>query len=640
MYPHPIRAVIRETSTNADDARIEAGSGRPTEVTLPSKLHPLFTVRDYGIGMDYDTIVYIYSRYGASTKRNTNDLNGALGFGCKAPLAYTPQFTVVTVKDGLRNTISCGRKPTGGGTMTLAEKNVPTDEPNGTTVMVPVKSEDIDEFEAEAKRLYRTFKPGTILVNGEPPERIPSHMRLSPRFSVIKGDEHIIVMANVGYPVEAHYLRVGLQPGFCLLAEVPTGAVTFVNNREALEMNPATRAVLTQVGEDFQAACKGAIQKQIDSATDDADAMRKMVYWRRVLPATAQNRVRSTINGTITEQYTYKGAILPAYWQEVRHPGQEYPFLVSDIKSYVASRHEPSETVDASCFARDIFVLGFTPGKFTSSHKERLNLWRRDGNEDATADAKNYVCCRADAIPPHLTRWITKDNVISWEDVKANYKLPVNRSASTGLSYNGWKQVKGSYEDVWTENGDVPGETPAKDIRQDKPIYYFQTKQYNLQYAITALGLLHSEFTVVKLQANRVGKFCRDFDKAKPLIDGVTAAHKKWRASVTDDQLNARSFQKAARYGSRLALLEKLDASRINDPAIKEAIRLGKMDLTSLTSYESLFWTALHGGNLPDGTYTDPLTSYPLVTANATRDALTLAHTYLYINMVYSANNA
>jgi hypothetical protein len=640
LYSDPILAFIREVSTNADDARIEARSGRPTEVTLPSKLNPLFTVRDFGTGMDYDTFVYIYSRYGASTKRHSNDFNGALGFGCKAPLAYTPQFTIVSVKDGLRNVVSCARKPSGGGNMTVAEKNVPTDEPNGTTVMVPVKSEDVDNVRERAARFYRYWKPGTVKVNGDEPERLPTHMRLSPRFAVVKGEQDTIIMANVAYPV-SHRLDHGLLSGYSLVAEVPTGEVDFVGSREALEYTAHTRATLAKVVQDFKEACKGAVQKQIDAAQDRTEALQRMIYWSRTLPGAARSYVSAKGQPTI-EQYTYKGAILPAEWTERRTPGQEWPFLVSDIKSYVASRHETSETIDASSFPRDVFVLGFTPGKFVSSHKERLNLWRAD-NTDATTDAKSYICCRATELPDDLKPWIDSARVVKWEDVKSNYKLPVNRDSS-GASYGGWKVVKGSYEDVWTESGSVLKETPASDIRQDKPLYYFQTRDYNLWQGVEALKLLHPQYTVVKLQANRIGKFCRDFPKAKPLRDALVKARDKWVKTVTADQLEARKFQHAARYGTKMSLLSRLDASKIKDPAIAKAIRIAKVDLTSVRGYESIFQSTLGSGGLPrlnyDERVTDVFASYPLVTAHADRDAKTLAHTYLYINMVYTATNS
>src|SRR5262245_34262870 len=76
LYSDPELAVIREYSTNALDAHRDAGNPLPIEVTLPTPLAPLFKVRDYGDGLDAEDIRNIYSRYGTSTKRDSNDVVG------------------------------------------------------------------------------------------------------------------------------------------------------------------------------------------------------------------------------------------------------------------------------------------------------------------------------------------------------------------------------------------------------------------------------------------------------------------------------------------------------------------------------------------------------------------------------------
>src|SRR5512146_2284489 len=113
LYADPELAVIREYSTNALDSHIEAGISRPIEVTTPTALRPLFTVRDYGVGLDADDIRDIYSRYGASTKRQTNDAVGMLGLGCKSALAYVDQFTLAGITGGQRMLVSIARDETG-----------------------------------------------------------------------------------------------------------------------------------------------------------------------------------------------------------------------------------------------------------------------------------------------------------------------------------------------------------------------------------------------------------------------------------------------------------------------------------------------------------------------------------------------
>jgi sensor histidine kinase regulating citrate/malate metabolism len=72
LYSDPELAVIREYSTNALDSHIAAGVDRPIEITLPNGLSPFFKIRDYGTGMDASDIETIYSKYGASTKRESD----------------------------------------------------------------------------------------------------------------------------------------------------------------------------------------------------------------------------------------------------------------------------------------------------------------------------------------------------------------------------------------------------------------------------------------------------------------------------------------------------------------------------------------------------------------------------------------
>jgi HSP90 family molecular chaperone len=52
LYSNKIKAVIRELSTNAYDAHVSAGCpDSPFRVQLPTKLEPVFVVRDFGTGL-------------------------------------------------------------------------------------------------------------------------------------------------------------------------------------------------------------------------------------------------------------------------------------------------------------------------------------------------------------------------------------------------------------------------------------------------------------------------------------------------------------------------------------------------------------------------------------------------------------
>ena len=96
VYNDIILAPIREISTNAVDATIEAGSDRTFDVHLPTQDEPYFSVRDYGTGLSEEAIKTMYTTMGASTKRESNAYNGQFGIGKLAPLAYTSSFTIDT----------------------------------------------------------------------------------------------------------------------------------------------------------------------------------------------------------------------------------------------------------------------------------------------------------------------------------------------------------------------------------------------------------------------------------------------------------------------------------------------------------------------------------------------------------------
>ena len=68
LYSDKILAVVREYSTNAVDAHIEAGKpDLPIEVTMPNRLNPFLKVRDFGPALTDEEIADIYAFYGEST---------------------------------------------------------------------------------------------------------------------------------------------------------------------------------------------------------------------------------------------------------------------------------------------------------------------------------------------------------------------------------------------------------------------------------------------------------------------------------------------------------------------------------------------------------------------------------------------
>lgn len=138
LYQDKIGSIVREVSCNAYDAHIFAGkSDLPFEIHLPSIMEPFFSVKDYGIGMDEDTIGEVFTIMFASTKDTSNIGVGGFGLGSKTPFAYTDNFTVISTKDGIRSSYTMYIAQDGTpGYVKLSDDN--TSESNGVEIIIPV----------------------------------------------------------------------------------------------------------------------------------------------------------------------------------------------------------------------------------------------------------------------------------------------------------------------------------------------------------------------------------------------------------------------------------------------------------------------------------------------------------------------
>ncbi len=146
MYSNPVGAICREISCNARDAHREVGkSDVPVEIRLPNTLEPFYKIKDFGPGISPDRMANIFIKYTASTKRDDNLQTGGFGLGAKTPFSYSDSFVVITVVDGIKYNYNAFIDPTKVGKMSLAGSS-PTDEPNGTEIIIPVKNSDFNAF--------------------------------------------------------------------------------------------------------------------------------------------------------------------------------------------------------------------------------------------------------------------------------------------------------------------------------------------------------------------------------------------------------------------------------------------------------------------------------------------------------------
>ena len=155
IYSNKHLAILRELSCNAMDANIAAGkTTTPIRINLPSQFNPVLKIRDFGNGLDYEDMVSIYSRYGKSTKRNSNNMVGAFGLGTKSPWSLYSSFLVDSYQGGIKSSYTCVLDESNVGKLVVLG-NFPTTEPDGIEVTVSVAEDDIKIFRDTANTFFK-----------------------------------------------------------------------------------------------------------------------------------------------------------------------------------------------------------------------------------------------------------------------------------------------------------------------------------------------------------------------------------------------------------------------------------------------------------------------------------------------------
>lgn len=212
LYENKIQTLVQEYICNARDAMREMGKGNGFEITVPTRLNPVFKVRDFGPGISPDRMANVFVMYGSSTKRNTNGQTGGFGIGAKSAWSYTDSFTIVSIVDDIRRTYIAHTGVNNNGRLDLVSTDK-TSESNGTEIQVAVKDYDIDEFRhAVFRAIYFWDKKPKLKGELNPPtlttghrigdteiiqaETMPTYVRIS-----AYSEEMMAVIDGIPYPI-------------------------------------------------------------------------------------------------------------------------------------------------------------------------------------------------------------------------------------------------------------------------------------------------------------------------------------------------------------------------------------------------------------------------------------------------------
>jgi hypothetical protein len=599
LYSDPILAVIREYSTNAWDSHVEAGVQQPIEVSLPNGLSPFFKVRDYGVGLSVEDIRNVYSKYGASTKRSTNDQVGMLGLGCKSALTYTQQFTVRSVKDGYLAHVAISRTEDGSGVMQVVHTQK-TDEPNGVEISVPVHK--LNEFEWKARDFFRFWEPGTVLVDGQEPEYLDG-IDLGDGIKVIKsGQTDFIVMGNVGYRVSnEHSLfkdRYGYRGrNFGIVAKVDIGSVNFTPSREDLHYTDNTLKTIEVVQELVNSRIKTKAQESIDSKATHEEARQEWLEWKSMTGWGGRH------------SFTYKGDTIPESL-EVRHQRYRPDYGRGSVSTY--------SSLSFNELRGCIFIHGYEKDDITPSHRAKMRLW---------ADQKHFAG-RTFVVTkePVEQKWFTSAQVGTWEEVFATKKP---------------REARSQVSETYTVSG--PGDRYGRqktiaELDKSKTLIVWSASDDKHEDMIGEVVRLHGNALAIRLAKNRWAKFFRENPNAIEMTKVVPEIIAKAFAGLSDDEKVSMSID----YYDRGALMV-LDPKRIDDPELKrytEVVQsIKKSDAIDHFNAVGNVCSRLGIFRPTVDKVESPKVKYPLMAAVTGYSVTVLDHFYLYANTVYAKEN-
>ena len=330
LYENKIQSIVREIWSNALDAHVEAGCADvPFSVTFPTMLNPVFIVRDYGVSLEHDQVMRLYTTVFESTKEDTNDATGKFGLGSKSPFAYTDTFSVIAVKGGSKRFYSAVIGKTGIPAIHfLGEQE--TEEFDGLEVSFPIKTRDINAFRRAAQRVSHGFsvKPDVIKTPGE------DEFQGWPELAVIaEGGDWKLLRGNIDgystqayakmgpvlYPINANVIEDLSEPERALLRstvliEFEMGELEMTPSREALSYGsdeptiPSIKSKLKRIVEEMVKT----FQKQYDACDtywDACVAFGEHVTGSAPAVVTTALRAQAHWNGErlVTEWKTYSG---------------------------------------------------------------------------------------------------------------------------------------------------------------------------------------------------------------------------------------------------------------------------------------------------------------------------------------------
>lgn len=520
LYSDPAMAVIREYSTNAYDSHVAANNEAASiDVKLPDMFEPVFRIKDYGVGLSEDEVYNIYGKYGASTKRDSNSYVGQLGLGCKSALTLTDQFTLIAIKNGVKNVFNIHLDESGIPSISKAAQSS-TDAHNGVEVIVPIS--DVSAFRRKAEYFY-TFFPGEINFVNEPgfkPANPNVYMSISDTIKLVDNINHnTVVMGGVPYRADKLFNDRLNYSNLKFLVYAEVGDVNFTPSREELHYTGKTIQFLQGVEATVTERILETIQDELATATSYKEAHLKF----STLDYSFMSFVRKISSGNINPKY--QGVEVPDNF-DIHVPVYRY----SNDKFHKSELYATDNIYNTRLSNQSVFILTGKSESFTSAYKSKMKRWFSD-NYSGHSFSVIYIPNGFDRSVYHANHDVVFSGLkeINVENELKSYKLARTESKKTPIKDMMFDRVKILYNRIEF--------TPEK-VDASKPILMVSRKE---AYALKKLrrhayNTIFNFYNVYVVNKRQVKDFSKTYSGVQTYADWYTPIL-NYLDSITDKQL-------------------------------------------------------------------------------------------------------
>jgi len=384
LYSNKFKAILRELGCNAYDSHVEAGyPEKPFTVHIPTRLNPSLSIRDYGVGLDHEQVMGLYTTYFESTKNDSNDFVGCMGLGSKSPFSYTKNFTIVAIKNGIKGTYSAfiGKNGVPNVAQLSSEK---TDEQSGVEIAFPVEDNyDMRNFKVEVANTFKWFKTKPEITGDavEIPDVEYAERDIAPGIHMSDKQGYnaksYALMGNVAYPInvpEGEELGDGVRSllhSNAFVIEVGIGEMDIAASREELGYTDTTIETLKQKAEEIFGALEGYVHKQLKPAK---------TKWARVIAGNKLIKSNSTLFSDIVQRYATNHPRAFPKGMTSNYYGFNIEVPVSEIEKAVEGMRVTQKNLRYNKYSNSTTQLGqiktdtsLKPGKAASQHHYNRN---------------------------------------------------------------------------------------------------------------------------------------------------------------------------------------------------------------------------------------------------------------------------